>query len=292
MLATALLLFGACGQREDIRPYAPTEVFPTDAVLSTIEPKRAMIVIAHDDDMCAMSGTISMLNSSGWEIAVLSFGNVPERMKAQTEACREILDTVMFIPMAPDQYRTDITPDMKPYEALPKSDFAVVFKSDLIRGEYESRINAYDPQVIFTLDNEIGGYGHPEHVFVSQMVLDLASENRINPRYVYQSVFTDHMEQTIMERLSGLMKGWGFDGDGWQKAQRTYGVSGMPEPTVQFDIKKQAAVKMDYLRSYNERERKVIGFYLPAFEDYDAEEYFGVFDREFFRVIEIESQGS
>jgi hypothetical protein len=44
---------------------------------------------------------------------------------------------------------------------------------------------------------------------------------------------------------------------------------------------------MEYLKSYNERERKTIGFYIPAFEEYSALEYFKVFDREFFNVIKI-----
>jgi hypothetical protein len=42
---------------------------------------------------------------------------------------------------------------------------------------------------------------------------------------------------------------------------------------------------MGYLLSYNERERKTMGFYVPAFEDYSATEYFSVFNREFYRVI-------
>lgn len=43
--------------------------------------------------------------------------------------------------------------------------------------------------------------------------------------------------------------------------------------------------KMSYLRSYNERERKTIGFFVPELKAYDAEENFSVFDRVFFRVI-------
>ena len=80
---------------------------------------------------------------------------------------------------------------------------------------------------------------------------------------------------------------WGFDDDGWENAKRIYGVNGMPAPSVQIEISEVAELKMNYLRSYSERERKTIGFFIPAFEDYEAKEYFTLFDREFFQVIAI-----
>lgn len=58
---------------KDITQFAPTETFLNDTLLQNIEPKRAMIIVAHDDDMCGMAGTISKLNKDGWEIAVVSF---------------------------------------------------------------------------------------------------------------------------------------------------------------------------------------------------------------------------
>ena len=96
------------------------------------------------------------------------------------------------------------------------------------------------------------------------------------------------MEQSIVgERHSARMKKWGYAGDGWEHAKRTYKVSGAPEPDVQINILSEAENKMNYLMSYEERERKTMGFYIPAFFEYEAEEYFKIFDREFFRVIKI-----
>ena len=83
------------------------------------------------------------------------------------------------------------------------------------------------------------------------------------------------------------MKKWGYAGDGWEHAKNTYTVSGMPEPDVQINILSEAEIKMNYLMSYEERERKTMGFYIPAFFEYEAEEYFKIFDREFFRIIKI-----
>ncbi|MEQ8908683.1 MAG: PIG-L family deacetylase [Vicingaceae bacterium] len=286
LMGMLALIFGC--QPEAIQAYAPTEKYPEDTILESIESKRAMIVVAHDDDMCATSGTVALLNQKGWEIAVVSMSKTQSRNEAQRKACMPIMDTVFFAQLSPEQIRNDLDSVEKAYEAFPKANFDQVFSRSLLEAEYSKYINAFQPTVIFTLDSSLGGYGHPEHVFVSQMVLDMAKTGKISPAYIYQSVFTDHMEESIMERHSKRMKSWGFPGDGWDKAKSIYGVEeGMPEPTVEIDIRKVAELKMNYLRSYNEKERSKIGFFLPAFEDYTPEEYFGVFNREFFHIVKI-----
>jgi LmbE family N-acetylglucosaminyl deacetylase len=286
LYAAAILLTAfACGSREDIRQYAAVETYPDDTLLRTVEPKRAMIVLAHDDDMCALAGTASLLNRDGWEIAVVSLAKTPERDSAQARACRRILDTAMFVHLTPAQVRNDDESQRQGYYAFPKDSFGAVFNTAAIADAYAACISSFRPAVIFSLDNEMGGYGHPEHVLISQMVIDLSREKRIGPLYIYQSVYTRHMETRIMQRHSERMKSWGFPGNEWEHAKHIYGAAGMPEPDVQIRIAGEAKPKMDYLRSYNKRERKTIGFFVPEFERYSAETYFAVFDREFFRII-------
>lgn len=282
-----LLLLFACKAKEDVLPYAPIESYPEDTILQSITQKKAMIVVAHDDDMCAMSGTISLLNKQGWEIAIVSFASTPERNAAQIKACSHVLDTVIFIDLTHEQIRNDNEAVRKSYYAFPMDSFPFVFNKHLIEPEYVKVIQAFNPTVIFSLDNEIGGYGHPEHVLISQMIIDLADKKQIAPLYIYQSVYTNHMESTIKARHSRRMKSWGFPGDEWDNAMKIYGVTGMPEPDVQINIKSEAQSKMNYLKSYNERERKTIGFFIPAFETFSADEYFSIFDREFFRIIQL-----
>jgi len=282
-----LILFYSCKSREDIAKFAPVENYNNDTILESIEKKKAMIVIAHDDDMCALAGTASLLNKNGWDIAVISFSKTPERNAAQVKACKSILDTVLFVELSSAQIRNDNENEREGYYAFPKDSFDIVFNKQIIEAEFVKYINSFNPAVIFTLDNEIGGYGHPEHILISQMVIDLSIEKRIGPSFIYQSVYTDHMEKSIMQRHSERMKKWGFPGDEWDNAKKIFKVEGMPEPTVQIRISSEAQLKMAYLRSYNKRERKTIGFFIPEFEKYSAEKYFSVFDREFFRIIKI-----
>ena len=286
-LIFGLFLLTSCKVKEDITQYAPTETYPEDEILDKLNNKKAMIVIAHDDDMCGMSGTISMLNEKNWEINVLSFTISEERNKAHQKACENILDSVQFFSITNKEYRNDLESNQKLHQAIAKIKFKKIFNYKIVEDQLIEIVNKFQPSVIFTLDNLVGAYGHPEHVFISQMVLDLSKSNAISPSYIYQNVFTKHMEKNIMARQAKRMKEWGFPDDEWENAKKTYQVDGQPEPTTQINIQNQAQQKMNYLKSYNKREREIMGFYIPAFEDYKAEEYFKIFDREFFRVIKM-----
>ena len=291
LLLLIVLFFSCKKEKLDITQFAPTsqEVYPADKSLQKVDNKRAMIVIAHDDDMSSMTGTISKLNKEGWEIEVLSFHGGEERDKAHTIACDNILDKVAFFDLDYSEWRIDLNERNEEdlHVPIPKEKFKGTFNSSVVENELIERINSFRPSIVFTLDNKIGGYGHPEHVFISQLVLDLSKMRKISVPYIYQAVYTPHMAESIMDRHSKRMIEWGFPGDGWEKAKETYQVNGMPEPTTQINITSEANEKMNYLKSYNEREQKTIDFFVPGFQEYSAEEYFKVFDREFFRVIEI-----
>lgn len=283
----ALCALASCKTKENIQPYAAVETYPNDTTLWRLTPPRAMIVIAHDDDMCAMTGTISLLNKKGWDIKVISLSLNPERDQAHIKACNGILDHVEFYNLTYKQFRNDSDTNRVLYRALPRQTFGVVFNKQVFETELTKQVNEFDPSVIFTLDNDIGAYGHPDHVFISQMVVDLANARIIKPRFIYQSVYTPHMIESIMRRHSQRMASWGFSGNEWENSKRTYELKGLPVPSIQINIISEADEKMAYLKSYNERERKTMGFYIPAFEDYKAKDYFSVFDREFYRVIQL-----
>jgi LmbE family N-acetylglucosaminyl deacetylase len=292
LLLLTISLFACKNLKEDIFPYAPipSEVYPDDSILINNSSKKAIIIIAHDDDMSGMSGTIAKLNKEGWELQVLSFHMSRERDEAHQLACRDITDTVIYFDLEYSDWRKDLNLKNQEELYLPvaKEKFGETFNNEVVEQQLIQRTNNFKPSVIFTLDNEIGAYGHPEHVFISQLVLDLAQSKKISVQFIYQSVYTPHMTSSIMNRHSKRMIAWGLAGDGWEKAKATYMVTGMPTPTNQILIQNEAEEKMRYLKSYNEREQKTIGFFIPAFMEYSSDEYFSVFDREFFNVIPIE----
>lgn len=283
LLGLLFVVLLSCSRREDVRQYAPIETFPNDTLLTQVQEKRALIVVAHDDDMCAIAGTAAKLHADGWYLGVVSLTKGPDRNAAQRKATQSFLDTVMFIELEAAQFRRDTAKDA--YQAFPREDFPRVFDLPLLDSAYFVVIDAFQPTVIFSLDPIMGGYGHPEHIVVSWLVEEMFKAGRLSARYIYQSVFTDHMENTIMARHAKRLQSWGLPLDGWEKAKALYSEEAMPAPDVQINIQAQAETKMRYLRSYNKREREILGFFMPEFEKYDANTYFSWFDREFFRVV-------
>jgi N-acetylglucosamine malate deacetylase 2 len=282
-----LLLSVSCRVKlTSLSSYAATESYPDDTNLVDIQPKKALVVIAHDDDMCNMTGTLSLLNKSGWDIHIVSLSQTPERNNAHVKACKNIADTVFFFPFSHTDFRNGLDTTKVLYAPIPKQEHFQVFNVEPMRSFLISYTQKFEPTIIFTLDSDIGAYGNPEHVFVSSLILELFKEKQIHAKMIYQSVYTDHMEEKIMERHSVEMKKWGYAGNEWEEAKRIYGVSGMPEPSVQINIYSEANEKMNYLMSYNERERKVIGFFVPCFDKFEPKDYFGLFNREFYRVIQ------
>ena len=285
-LAVLILTITACPDKptiEELKKFAATETYPADTYLDTIANKKALIIVAHDDDDCMMSGTIAKLTKAGWKIKQLSFEvhNIPgEDRNAAYIICdgyEKILEDGL--------YRPGIDTMKCPYCAIPYEQIEKQYLREKVAATLIQKINEYNPSVLFTMDNIKGGYGHPDHVFISQLVLDLFQEGKIYADRIYQGVITRHMEAEIDKWLKPQMEKWGYPQTG-PTANEIYGIDGIPIPDVQVNISENAETKMKYLMTYGENVRKNLRKYIPYYEKFDAKTYFSIFDREFFRVIE------
>lgn len=281
-----VILFAGCAEKptpDGLRKFAATETYPDDCFLDTVSNKRALVIVAHDDDDCAMAGTIAGLTADGWNIRQLSLTShlIPGKdHNAAILICQGndlILDD--------GNYRRGIDTVKFAYLPIPLEEIKRQYLYDRVATSLITMVNAFRPSVIFTLDNVKGGYGHPDHIFISQLVLDLFNDSTIHAERIYQSVYTDHMEKEIVDKwLSAKLEKWKFP-NASKLANELYGIDGMPGPDVQVNIQKVAGLKMEYLRAYPEEVRKNLRKFIPYYEQFDAETYFSIFDREFFRVI-------
>jgi LmbE family N-acetylglucosaminyl deacetylase len=286
LFAVVVAGLSSCGERvtvDHLKIFAATETFPDDVFLDTASVKRALIIVAHDDDDCAMSGTIAGLTAKGWQIIQLS---LQHHMPARGSHPAHIICQGNELILEDGHYRLGLDTIAHPYLPVSFDRIKKEFLAEKVADAIISRVTDFKPSVIFTLDNEKGGYGHPEHIFISQLVKDLFEAGRIQAQRIYQTVYTDHMEREIVDKWLGeRMKKWGYP-DASRMANEMYGITGMPEATVQVDITDAAEAKMAYLRAYDEEVRRNLRKFIPYYEEFDAKTYFGVFDREFFRVIE------
>jgi N-acetylglucosamine malate deacetylase 2 len=268
---------------------AATETYPEDAFLEKAKNKKALIVTAHDDDAFALAGTISKLIEEGWEIRQICFASQQGRKRDvafEEIAKKQGLAGVDFLSV---KHRNDLDSNKTPFMPIAIKNFGLVFNTDLTYNTLAEKIDQFKPEVIFSLDDQIGGYGHPDHVFISRLVIDYCKKNQqkagFSVKKIYQAVYPPSMAESI--NVKERLHNWSSVNP-YLAGKIVYKVDGMPVPSVEINIYDWAKAKKNYMSSFPPQDLKNIKKFAPAFHFYPALIYFRIFDKEYFRVIETQ----
>jgi LmbE family N-acetylglucosaminyl deacetylase len=262
----------------------PEETYPVDSYLAHENEKKALIIVAHDDDAISCAGTVSRLVKEGWTIDYITFygrwhGEINSIRKEElAKACNiQGIKSVKAIDF-PLQ-RTDTV--KMPWMPIPYSKFNDYFQMDSIAQIVKSAIIKSKPTVIFSSDNVIGGYGHPEHIAVSQAVLtscrELKKEGNLTVKKIYQSVFTPTQAENTIGDMAPFISG-----------KKVYQCDGMPLPSIQIDISSSIAQKKSVMNAYVTQKGPIKKVW-PYFNWYPGWIYFNIFKYEYFHVVEDSS---
>lgn len=262
----------------------PTEKFPIDTYLTKETNKTALIVVAHDDDAAMFSGTTSMLVENGWDVNLICFYNnkyrpeeVPIRKKEISNVAKiQHLKNLNFIDFS---MRKSLEKVKQPWLPIPYTEFPENFYMDSLNKFIQNAVLKYQPSVIFSLDDVIGGYGHPEHVLVGQTVVDICKSWKDSLNFpvkrIYQNVWPESQSIKIMG-----------DKGVYKMGKEVYKCAGMPTPDVEIDISKYADKKMDVLLAHASQHRNLKKF-MPFYNYYPSGIYFGIFNKEHFKIIDV-----
>ncbi len=272
---------------------AATEQYPEDSYLAGSDNKTALIIVAHDDDMVGSAGTMTLLARQGWRIRELCFyqhgGPRNEKDSLKNPIRKQDLQKVARLQglEGVDPVDLNLRQDMnveRPWHPIPYADFDRTFRSDTVRTIVAKYIEDHRPSVIFTLDDSIGAYGHPEHVLLSRTVLSYCAQHAMEPGFpvkrVYQAVFPPSLAENVLG-----------DHDTYVAAKAIYGRPGMPLPDVQIGIASVASEKKAAMEAYTTEQNSLRKIW-PCYHLYPAGIYFRIFDRDFFRVIDVSRPGS
>ena len=258
-----------------------TEHYPADTYLNTVVNKKALIITAHDDDAFSCSGTIAKLTANGWLVRQICFKDSKEDKQAHFERAARA-ERLCGYDLLDIQYRTD----SGTYMPLPYDRIHDVYRRDTVLSLVAAIIDTFRPEVIFSLDDSIGGYGHPDHVFMSQLAVTYCRkhvrDSGFSIKRIYQAVYPPSMAEAILVKNSWVKQ------NPYVAAREMYHIKGMPLPDVAIEISEQAADKKAYMESYNAHDRRNIKKFAPTFEIYPAWLYFRIFDKEYFRVIQTD----
>lgn len=265
------------------------ETYPEDDYLQNETDKKALIIVAHDDDMVGGAGTISMLCDNGWNIREMCFyqqgGLYFKKDSAKNPIRKQSLQQVAAIQGLQGvdpvdfNFRNDMQTE-KSYLPMPYDSFSVNYKTDSLLHLIGDYIQTHRPSVIFTLDNVMGGYGHPDHTVMSQLVMRYCREHKYDTGFtvkkIYQSVFPPSLSEKIMKDMPV-----------YHEAKKVYHASGMPLPDVQVTFYDRAKKKKkECMRAYTTEQNSLKQIW-PYYNWYPYWIYFGIFNREFYHVVDI-----
>ena len=284
--------------------------YPEDVYLKTETNKRALILVAHDDDWYGCVGTVRQLCEQGWDVSAYCFYPGPDSeelaernisRKAGTKKCAHLIGLREFTGI---DMNLRIYPDETSYRSIPYAEFEQVYHMDSVKSVISRIIYLEGPSVIFTLDDSIGLYGHPEHVLISQTIRRVCEQNRSQTgfpvRRIYQSVLPPDMAEGIMvkynrihpylncKRLYWHWTHHALDSETiYSEAKENYGCTGMPLPDVEIPVSRYSKYRNDFITCFP-TERKNFKLFVPFFNWYPYRMYYGGFDKEYYRILEIQ----
>lgn len=262
---------------------SPTEDYPKDNYLENAKNKSALIVVAHDDDASFFAGTTAKLSKAGWDINFITFYSKQwraEEYDIRKQEMREVADYLNFknLWMHDLRIRHEINPNGKPWMPMEYKYYKEEFNVDSLYQLTSTAILKSKPSVILMLDTVMGFYGHNDHTVVGQMTYKATKEINASKQVVeriYQYVWPPSYAEKVMGGK-----------EVYEAAKELYGIDGMPKPSIEIDISDFSSEKKNTLQLHASQQRNLTKLFW-AYNYYPSWLYFGIFNTEYFNLIEM-----
>lgn len=264
----------------------PKEKYPQDSYLKNAKNKTALIIVAHDDDAAPFSGTTSLLAANDWNISFICFYTDywrPEEKPIRKLEMEEVARIQGFknLELVDFTLRNRLDTVKQPWMPIPYDKFKGNFKIDSLKMYILDAIQRYHPSVIFTLDDVIGIYGHPEHVLVSQSIMEVCRLYNDSLDFTVEKIYQSVLPASQAEKIMGNM-------DVYSEGKRVYCCKGIPSPDVQINFSSYETTKKRVFLAHKSQHRSLKKF-IPYYHYYPGWLYFGIFNKEYFRIINIDN---
>ena len=288
IIGIVIILIGICAVSAHIMylyTLRPKEKYPQDSYLRNVQNKTALIIVAHDDDAAPFSGTTSLLAANGWNISFMCF--YTDYWRSEENPIRKLemgevakIQGFKNLELIDFTLRNRLDTVKQPWMPIHYEKFMDNFKTDSLNMYILDAIQRYHPSVIFTLDNVIGAYGHPEHVLVSQSILEVCSLFKDSLDFTVKKIYQSVLPASQAKKIMGNM-------DVYSEGKRIYGCNGIPSADVQINISSYETTKKRVFLAHASQHRNLKKF-IPYYHYYPGWLYFGIFNKEYFRIINVD----
>lgn len=229
---------------------------------------RVLVVFAHQDDELLVAGTLAGLDNAGVQTRLLTLTNGDGEGRPEGQTVKQLVDerTAELEEIA----------RLLGLDSLEQGLFSDKGFMDVADEQIENaileRIIAYRPDSIITWDTEKGLYGHPHHVRVARLAIEVVQTHQNDPDFPKVSVYSSTVSvwiREVLKRLSPIYQ------------RRYYEISPGEsiEPTYSLSTKKFAEARRKAFAVYHKR-GAVRG--LNPLADFPSQIEDFVFDREYF----------
>jgi LmbE family N-acetylglucosaminyl deacetylase len=277
LLVSLTLYFLSIGYRVK-NPGVPVVDHPK----SYLEQPRVAVICAHDDDYLSATATLLQLVEAGFAVDYLcltlhNHHGQAERRRQEIQTAMELLGahTVRIHPL-------ELHDGSVSYRAIPKATFDDHYDLDTLHRMIRDFLYEVQASAVFSLDHEIGAYGHPDHVVVGQAVKEICEKEYGKPGFtvksIWQMVYPDPLEECVMEEIPT-----------YEEALQVYQQpEGMPDPNLAVAVGGYGAEKLAILQTHASQHNSLKKFF-PGYRSFPGWLYNWIFDTEYFRIIALDS---
>ena len=283
LIISGLFYFRSMIQDEDVPQ--------TENLIPDNLPKKALAIFAHPDDEITIIGTMKMLKSQGVETGICYMTRGEAGLNGSiidVSKIKELADTSLNkLKKVLGQRRTrevDNVANILELNHHEMFDFPDSGTSnvplDSLKKVVRSLIRKYRPSILFTLDDKVGLYGHPDHRNVSKAVLEVFEEDKgktdFSPKKLYQVTLPKDMITFALKIADGFRKNYPKDP-----------TKGLPQADMSVNVSVYGRFKRDCMLAHVSQ-RPTFDDMQPGFATLPPWIYFRVFDREYFHMIELQ----
>ena len=261
----------------------------TETLIPETLPKKALAIFAHPDDEITIIGTMRLLKQQGVETNICYMTRGEAGLNGSiidVSKIKELADTSLNkLKKSLGQRRTKEVDNIAEILELnhhemfdfPDSGTSNI-PMDSLKKVVRALIQKYQPSVLFTLDDKVGLYGHPDHRNVSRAVLEVFQENQnkanFSPKKLYQVTLPKQMIAFALKMADGFRKNYPKDPS-----------KGLPQADVCVNITPFGTYKRNAMLAHVSQ-RPTFDDMQPGFATIPPSIYFRVFDREYFHIIQ------
>lgn len=240
----------------------------------TLHPQKAMFIFPHPDDEITCAGTIAKMKANNWDVYLLTLtkgSDEQDKMVRTNEwnaAAKSLgYDKTLLCDFYNNSWSDIMQQNVRFWPENLDSISSLIFNT----------VMDWQPDILITYDDAIGGYGHPEHLLSAKIVRDLFSTHLGNtsfsPKYLYQMTLPQALEDFIVADLPS-----------YKMAIEQYGLDGLPDPDLAVEITEFWPAKRNAASSYQSQAEILNKFYLLP-SNADTAAHYTTFNKEYYREI-------